>query len=138
MEIYDISGGYAYQFADFTYLVVKGGRIKQDVAAFFRGIGLDQGSSWSNTSWGPLTLKDIDIHNINASSNECIYLDPHATMTLHNLCIDGCTGRQGASGNYIYTDKLGTLALIVNNTSLPNRSISNGSTGTAPTTANNN
>lgn len=105
--------------------------------AVLRGIAADDGTTtnvaanWSNWHITGNTM-------LGATSNETFYITPASGKTITNLIISGNTEMGAPVGNYIFTNRLATAAKINNNTSLEGRTIVNGGSGVAPTTANNN
>jgi hypothetical protein len=130
--IEDIQGGQGFYLADIDNLLIQGGLIRQDVAAFFRAIQCDGvARSWS-LSWDNWTIKDVTIQTLNAGMNESIYLVPDSTIKINNLTITGLTVTHAPAGNYIYTNYLGGVVKIANNTEINGgRTIADGGGGTA-------
>lgn len=135
--VHTVRSGAIVTIADWTNLTIMGGSLTSSYAGYSRGIFAEQSSGWSAT-WTGLVIKDVHINILNSSSNESIYLDPHSSVSMSTVLIDGVSSRQAVTGNYIVTNRLSTYAKIVNCTSLEGRSITNGGSGLAPTTANNN
>lgn len=123
-----------YAFLDCNNLSVVGCTGKDAVVRTFvtdDGTTTNVAATWSNWSFLANT-------SFGAPSNESYYFVPAATKSIANLLLSGNVCIGGTTANYIATNRLATAAKINNNTSMTGKAITNGGTGIAPTTANNN
>lgn len=76
LRVYNPAQGSCLLLADFVNLSVLGGRLTQSLSQFCRGIDTDSGGGYA-AAWGDLTIKDVKIEMLGASTNEAVYLVPH-------------------------------------------------------------
>ena len=131
---YNNSNGYGISLLDCNDLLVNSCNVKTSPS---RGIGTDDTTTTNvAATWTRWTITNNTVDSNTA--NEAFYFVPASTKTLANLLVLENHATNVPSGNYIFTNRLGTASKVGNNTSLEARSVANGGSGTAPTTFNNN
>jgi hypothetical protein len=133
--VVDTSSASGISLLDMNDLTLNGNTVLYPT---FRGINSDDGTTTNvASSWNAWTITNNNI--IGTPSNESLYFTPASGKTLSNLLVAGNSETGPAAGtSYLFTNRLATAAKIVNNTSMGGRTLSNGGSGLAPTTANNN
>ena len=123
-----------YAFLDCNNVTVTGNTAKDAVVRAF----LTDDSTTTNVAatWSNWTF--IGNACLGTPSNESYYFVPATGKTITNLLITGNTETGQSSANYISTNRLAGTCKINNNTSLGGKTITNGGSGVAPTTTNNN
>lgn len=123
-----------YAFLDCNSVSVIGNTGKD---AVLRTFATDDGTTTNvATTWNNWVISNNVC--LGAPTNESFYFVPATGITISNLIISGNTDNGGTAATYIFTNRLGGTCKIGNNISLNSKAISNGGTGTTPTTFNNN
>lgn len=115
--------------ADWTDLVIKGGRLQASQAGIFsRGIHADEGGGWTNTSWLALEISDVTIRMTGSGTNSCIYLSPTSGISMGTGAISGIRGAQIVGGDYIYVNnsRVSGTWKLGNNVALTSNTVSSG------------
>lgn len=124
------SSGNCIDIADWNYLVIKGGVLRQENNVFARGIHADEGA-WTNTTWTGLSISNVTIDMIGgASTNSCVYLVPHSSITMSRGSVVAVTGTMVNAGDYITISaarQAGTWK-VGNNVTLTGNSVTSGGT----------
>jgi len=133
------SGDSCLEIADWQNLTIQGGYFAQTQNVFCRGIHANENSGWP-TTWDTLKISRVSINMAGASTNSCVYLNPHSSVTMNTGIIDGVVGKQVVAGDYITVGsaRSGVLWKIVNNTTASAGNTVSPSTGGVFTTVNNN
>ncbi len=135
VEAPDNGGGIA--FADCNNLVVQSNLIKTCPG---RGIALNDGvTAVNNCTNVVINGNTIDNCGTSGSGTEAIYVCAPATKTVSDVLITGNVVIASPAGNYIFTNRLGGIAKIYNNTVLEaGRTIGSGGVGVSALAGNNN
>lgn len=126
----NLSGGAnCIDIATWKHLTISGGVLTQQNNLFARGIHADEGT-WTTTNWTNLVIKDVTIRMEGASTNSCVYLSPHSSITMTTGSVINVTGKQVVAGDYITVAaarQAGTWK-VGNNVTLSGNAITSGGT----------
>lgn len=122
--------GNLIEIADWGNLTISGGVLTQERNAFARGIHVDEGGGWVNSTWYNLVIKGVTIRLEGASTNSGIYLAPTSSYTMTNGAIVDVVGKQFIGGDYISVAaaRQGGTWKIGNNVTLSGNSVTAGGT----------
>lgn len=132
-----------FAFYDFSSLQMDDCSVVPARSGFCRGIlspdVATMNSRAGRSAWGLLSIQDFKFNFAASDNNEAMYIAPNSAYTIDTLLLTGAQGSQVPTGNYIYYNRIATVAKIGNNTCAQSgRTVGTGGSGVTATTFNNN